>query len=168
MKSINKSPLSAQQGFTLIELVVVIVILGILAATAAPKFIDLTGDARGATVQAVRAAVESANTMAHAKALVSGETDETGTIDINGSTTDGGSVAMVHGWPAPTAAAWDELLDVDTTSTNPPFNVAVNSAGDTIRWYPSSATATADCFVTYTESDASTTKPVIALNIDDC
>ena len=42
MKTLQK-----QAGFTLIELVVVIVILGILAATAAPKFIDLTGDAKG-------------------------------------------------------------------------------------------------------------------------
>ena len=43
MKFIH-SPKKAQQGFTLIELVVVIVILGILAVTAAPKFIDLQDD----------------------------------------------------------------------------------------------------------------------------
>ena len=57
---------NTQQGFTLIELVVVIVILGILAATALPKFIDMSGEASQAAVDGVAGALSSASAINYA------------------------------------------------------------------------------------------------------
>lgn len=72
-----------QKGFTLIELIVVIVILGILAATALPKFIDLSGDARRGVMQAVEASMRGANMMVYGKSASLGKLGTNETFKIN-------------------------------------------------------------------------------------
>ncbi len=63
----------SQQGFTLIELVIVIVLLGILASVALPRFLNITNDAHNASVSGTAGAIASAINIAHAKWLASGQ-----------------------------------------------------------------------------------------------
>jgi MSHA pilin protein MshA len=70
--SINNTQRSAQSGFTLIELIVVMVILGILAATALPKFADLGADARFAKMKGAQGSIAAAAAMYHGAWMAKG------------------------------------------------------------------------------------------------
>lgn len=91
MKKMNLHA-SEQSGFTLIELIMVIVILGILSAFALPKFADLSGSANKATVQGALGAVKSGAAIAHAQWLASGSSGST--VVLEGST-----VSIINGYP---------------------------------------------------------------------
>ena len=95
-----------QRGFTLIEFVVVIIILGILAVVAAPKFINLKSDALIANLNGLQGALKSANTLVYSKAALAGkEGDATETLDIGSGTED---LNIAYGYIQATKADLEE------------------------------------------------------------
>ncbi|MFG1496780.1 type II secretion system protein [Saccharospirillum sp. HFRX-1] len=84
-----------QQGFTLIELIMVIVVLGILSAFALPRFVDFSSGAETASLEGSLGSVRSASAIAHAQALATGTTGATGTVSLEGV-----NISLVHGYPA--------------------------------------------------------------------
>jgi MSHA pilin protein MshA len=131
-----------QQGFTLIELVIVIVIIGILAAIALPKMTDLAGNARAATIKGVTGSLASANTAIYSAAQINNQGGATGTVNACNAT----GIATIYGYASDTT----ELLKCVTLSPASDFNTAtanvVSHAG---------STTPASCNVTYVPATAS-------------
>jgi len=130
-----------QSGFTLIELVVVIALLGILAAFAIPRFASLEREARSAVTQGLSGSVRSAAAMAHGLYLARGTTPVS---------MEGNNIAIVNGYPDAETIA---LTLADSTG------FSVSDDGTTATFVKTGTTA--NCEVEYTEAGVNTPPSIV-------
>ena len=171
-----------QNGFTLIELIIVIVILGILAVTAAPKFIDIQGDAKASTLQGVKAALQGGAQLVYAKSAIAGYQGNSNDDDTNttidqvtiGSTdvqtefgypdADSMNANMLNGWVDIDVINDFDLAEADSDALVASGSFGISLKGDTI----TSSGAGEDCHVLYTTPIIEGDSPIITVNDTGC
>ncbi|AYV21856.1 MULTISPECIES: type II secretion system protein [Vibrio] len=155
-----------QSGFTLIEMVVVIVILGILAVTAAPRFLNLQGDARESSLNGLKGAISGANGIVYGKAAVEG-VEQQATATINAGTNE--AVTVAFGYPTADAAGLVSAVDglqqdwmfaTRRDALIATFDDGSNANFRTIRQ--------SNCFVRYDESTQAGTAPRVTVEASGC
>ncbi|MBL0563662.1 prepilin-type N-terminal cleavage/methylation domain-containing protein [Aeromonas hydrophila] len=137
----NKSS-QYQSGFTLIELVIVIIILGVLAVTAAPKFINLQDDARKSAAQGVSAALQSAAQIIYSRASLEGIETISSATPLSGLP----NVDIIYGYP--TANTISNAVTLDG------WEVSGSPTSSTVDFYPSNTKGN-QCYVTYKQATSS-------------
>ncbi|WP_404401332.1 type II secretion system protein [Idiomarina seosinensis] len=172
-----------QKGFTLIELIIVIVVLGILAVTAAPQFINFSGDARESTIRGLKGALQGAAQTTYAKASIEGELDESGELDLNGD--DSVDVTLAYGYPTADAdgivaasnIAAVQLVDgydetQDWVYRLQPDSIAIAPAGTFSNVDLSSvsfSTLTGEsCYAQYTQTESNNVAPTVTVVTTGC
>lgn len=162
---------SRAKGFTIIELVVVIVILGIVSVTAASKFLNLQTDARISTLNGLKGGMESASAMIYGKASALG-LDKAVSASIN---VEGDDILVAYGYPAAmNDQTWSLLIEstfldaVWDTGRADWFFTNTDADDGIILYAPSSRKNQSDnCYLEYQEATETTT-PTFTLTTTGC
>ena len=148
---------SQQSGFTLIELIMVIVILGILAAFALPRFADLSGDAKAASLNGLAGSLKSAAAITHSAQLAKGVSLGTA-VNLEGTL-----ISMVNGYPQAIAGGISAAAGV-VSGTDYVATGGGATGNLTITYRLTSGPTNTTCQVEYTSANAATinTAPITA------
>jgi MSHA pilin protein MshA len=153
-----------QSGFTLIELVIVIVVLGILAALAVPRFISLQREARIAVIDSLFTTLRSGSNVVFAKSAAGGTAAlASSSVDIDGPGVPGGVVQTNFGYPQARQADLGQLFD--DLSSRYTFNGGAATAGSTVSVRLDGIPS---CSVSYTSPNAAGVSPTIVRDITGC
>lgn len=153
--------MKSQSGFTLIEMVAVIIILAIMAATALPKFSNLTGEARLASVQGLAGGLRSAAALAKAKWLAAQSVNQQN-VDMGGTNVSviavvtAGSTVDNQGYPLNTALGINLALDSFAG-----YGSSIAADGK-VEFWPTGVTTSSSCLVTYQSGTVSATAATVA------
>ncbi|WGY48575.1 type II secretion system protein [Vibrio sp. ABG19] len=155
-----------QGGFTLIELVVVIVILGILAVTAAPRFLNLQSDARASALQGLKGAMQGAAGIVYGKAAISGVETSDEVVVISSAE---GNVNTIFGYPTASSAGIVAAMKGFDTDGDWQVSGGADTAGAVIQVTPAGDNPNWTCNVTYKAAETAGSEPVITVSdAGDC